>query len=97
MGGAETTQTLARKAQEMALMAQMGEIANGLVHEIRNPLNALRFNLKSMEEDVGNFPDDIRDAHLELIRRAGRQIEQLEDLLSEYLSYVRPGMWEAEP
>ena len=88
---------LATKAQDMALMAQVGRMANGLAHEIRNPLNALRFNLKIMEEDADHFPEDVRDGYLQIIRRGAAEVNRLDDLVSEYLSYVRPGRGEPEP
>lgn len=85
---------LAKKAREMALMAQMGQMANGLAHEIRNPLNAIRFNIKIMEEDAEHFPEEIRAGYEQIISRAVAEIDRLEDLLSEYLSYARPGRFE---
>ncbi|NIA15255.1 MAG: hypothetical protein GWP08_14390 [Nitrospiraceae bacterium] len=82
---------LARKARDMALMAQMGQMANGLAHEIRNPLNAVRFNLRIMEEDIDHFPEDVREGYKQIIRRASGEIDRVGGLLTEYLSYVRPG------
>lgn len=88
---------LAEKSQEMALMAQLGAMANGLVHEVRNPLNAIRFNLKILEEDADHFPEEIREGYGQVIARAVGEIGRLDDLLTEYLSYVRPGPREPKP
>jgi signal transduction histidine kinase len=43
---------LEAEANEQALLAQVGMLAAGLAHEIRNPLSAVQMNLQLLEEDL---------------------------------------------
>jgi signal transduction histidine kinase len=45
-------QRLEAEAMEQALLAQVGVLAAGLAHEIRNPLSAVHMNLQMLEEDL---------------------------------------------
>src|SRR5439155_8089243 len=36
--------------------AELGEVAAGLAHEIRNPLNAMSLNLELLEEQIQKMP-----------------------------------------
>src|SRR6185369_15923223 len=78
--------------------AEMGQLMTGIVHEIRNPLNAMRLNLhvlnRSREKQA--FPSDPeRDRAREvddtqLIRETNGEIERVEGLLRVLLGYARP-------
>lgn len=43
---------LEAEASQQALLAQVGMLAAGLAHEIRNPLSAVQMNLQLLEEDL---------------------------------------------
>ncbi len=57
------------------------EVASGLAHEIRNPLNAILFNLKSMGKTSGNPP---------LLEKTIAEIERLNSLVTRYMNFARP-------
>lgn len=44
------------EASQQALLAQVGMLAAGLAHEIRNPLSAVQMNLQLLEEDLEEAP-----------------------------------------
>lgn len=48
---------LEAEANQKALLAQVGMLAAGLAHEIRNPLSAVQMNLQLIEEDLS---DEVR-------------------------------------
>ncbi len=75
---------LEAKAQEAERLAYVGTVASGLAHEIRNPLNALNLNLQLLEEEMGPG----RNGRLFAITRG--EIDRLERLVTDFLSYARP-------
>jgi signal transduction histidine kinase len=44
------------ESSQQALLAQVGMLAAGLAHEIRNPLSAVQMNLQLLEEDLEDAP-----------------------------------------
>lgn len=92
---------LEAEAREQALLAQVGMLAAGLAHEIRNPLSAVHMNLQLLEEDLGQGTDrsQLPDVGLTqpvveeqrgLLRSARREIRRLGRLVSDFLAYARP-------
>lgn len=78
--------------------AEMGQLMAGMVHEIRNPLNAMRLNLhvlnRSRERYAQPFEskdDRVREVDDELlIRETNGEIQRVEGLLRVLLGYARP-------
>jgi signal transduction histidine kinase len=69
--------------------AELGQLMAGIVHEIRNPLNAMRLNLHvlSRRQEVETpAPEE----HGEIIRETNYEIERVEGLLRILLGYARP-------
>lgn len=78
-------------------MAYIGSVASGLAHEIRSPLNAIRLNLDLLKEDLA-FVDEAKRA--EFGGRVGmitREVEGLQKLLNEFLTYAKPPRMEMLP
>ena len=76
--------------------AELGEVAAGLAHEIRNPLNAMGLNLELLEESLGKpgattgeFRAGAATA-AELAQAVRQETNRLARLLSDFLSYARP-------
>jgi signal transduction histidine kinase len=73
--------------------AELGQLMAGIVHEIRNPLNAMRLNLHvlSRQEAAGASNTTVNRAeHAEIIRETNYEIERVEGLLRILLGYARP-------
>jgi signal transduction histidine kinase len=69
-------------------MIYIGTIAAGLAHEVRNPLNAIDFNIRMIQEDLesGEWEkDDIK----ERFSSTYKEIKHLERLVSDFLLYAR--------
>ncbi len=85
--GVEGAEALARQLRSQ--FAEIAELAGGLAHEIRNPLSTMRLNLDLLAEDFGPA-ETVRDRRaLEKVERVRRETLRLEDLLEEFLRYVR--------
>jgi len=84
---ADLTEVL-RRAEESRLaesLAQLGEMAGGVAHELRNSLATLRGYLTLIERRPGE--DSIADFLSEIRREA----DHLERVLEDFLSFARPG------
>lgn len=68
---------------------EIGALAAGLAHEIRNPLNTIRFNLKMLAEDL---PADGAggEGGAALVAATAAEASRLERLLTSYLEFARP-------
>ncbi len=78
--------------------AELGEVAAGLAHEIRNPLNAMSLNLELLEEQLQRetlrggpsltHPRGAAPAELALAARV--ETGRLSRLLTDFLAYAKP-------
>lgn len=83
---ASRAEECARRTEERA---SAGDLAGGLIHEVKNPLNSLSMNLQLLAEDW-------RDAETQKERRALKRIERLQSetarlaaILDEFMDFVR--------
>jgi two-component system, NtrC family, sensor histidine kinase HydH len=68
-------------------LANLGALASGLAHEIRNPLSAMNLNLQMIEEEIA--PDGNSDLGT-LLRGTKQEIDRLARLASNFLTYAKP-------
>ncbi len=80
----EQSRLAALRRAEVALLAQ------GLAHEIRNPLNAMSMNLQMLEEEIQALPGVGAGDHLELLASTKSEIQRLDRLVNNFLAYARP-------
>ncbi len=76
----------ARAAEGMTLV---GQLAGGLAHEIRNPLNAMNLNLQLLREDLQTvtLPNDSRvKGRIEVMLG---EVKRLEGVLDDFLRFVK--------
>ncbi len=74
-------------------LADLGALASGLAHEIRNPLNSLSLNSQILAEAIADLPDSLggrREEMLSLARANTKVTRRLNDLLTEFLRFARP-------
>ncbi len=74
-------------------LADLGAVASGLAHEIRNPLNSLHINsqlLVEMLDQLPELPAEKREELLSVARSNMKVTQRLNDLLSEFLRFARP-------
>ncbi len=86
-GQLEQYRTELQALEQEKQLAELGEIARGLAHTIRNPLNTLGLALEELTERVG--ADDPRGA--ELAQRADRQIRRIDRWVRSLLSMTSAG------
>lgn len=83
--------------REAERRAELGELAAGLAHEIRNPLNAMGLNLEILEEQLQRSPAAAPPATRELAQAARLETGRLNRLLTDFLAYARPAPIHTSP
>lgn len=84
---------LLRETIELARVkqfAELGELAAGIAHEIRNPLNAIRLNLHALQRMQQFAANPEGNESATVIIEANREIERVEGLMRIMLGYARP-------
>jgi two-component system sensor histidine kinase PilS (NtrC family) len=72
-------------------LADLGAVASGLAHEIRNPLNSLHINSQLIVEMLDALPDGQQKSEILSMAQSNLKVTQrLSDLLSDFLRYARP-------
>jgi signal transduction histidine kinase len=65
-------------------LAELGEMAAGVAHEIRNPLGGIRLYAGLLERDLSQDPE-----RLQLVGRIRTGVEQLDRIVREMLDFTR--------
>jgi len=79
-----------KRAEEAARMAEVGKLASGLVHEVRNPLTAMRMQIAVIRHKL-RHPDK-QNINLSVTQLEGLEHEVLrvQELANDFLAYGRP-------
>ena len=79
-----------RRARDAERMAEMGAMATGLAHEIKNPLSTIGLNAQLLSEAVDELEVDEaeRAAIHRRVRTLGAEAERLRDILADFLEYA---------
>ena len=81
-------------------LADLGAVAAGLAHEIRNPMNSLYINGQLLEEMLAELPERSvpqKEDLLSLARANLKVTQRLNDTLSGFLRFARPPAMELAP
>ncbi len=84
------TRKLEAEAQMADRLAYVGTLASGLAHEIRNPLNSMNMNVQMLEEESHGRISEGQEEFKELISAIKGEINRLERLVNNFLTYARP-------
>jgi len=76
-------------------LAELGQVAGGIAHEIRNPLNAVRLNLHVVRKLWSNRTENA-DRVNGIMGETVHEIERVDGLLRSLLEYARPERAQSE-
>ncbi len=74
-----------KEMEKMNRLSTVAEIAAAVAHEVRNPLAGIKIMAQSIEEQSITIEEQ-----RECSRRIVRQVDRLNELLTEFFSYARP-------
>ena len=66
-------------------LATVGRFASQIAHEIRNPLNSISLNIELLGDELNDSSEEARS----LIASVLRELDRLNDIVSEYLQFSR--------
>jgi PAS domain S-box-containing protein len=75
-----------REMEKMNRLGTVAEIASAVAHEVRNPLAGIKTMSQAIEENCAEH-----DENREYITRIIKQVDRLNDLLTEFFTYAKPG------
>lgn len=78
--------------EKMNRLSTVAEIASAVAHEVRNPLAGIKIMAQSIEEESNENSEQ-----QECSQRIIRQVDRLNQLLSDFFSYARPAEPQRKP
>lgn len=85
---------LEEKLKQNEKMAAIGQLAAGIAHEIRNPLASMSASIEMLKRSIP--PAGQGDENQRLMEIAIREIDRLNNLISEFLDFVKPSTFRRE-
>ncbi|MGF1573549.1 MAG: PAS domain-containing sensor histidine kinase [Sumerlaeia bacterium] len=88
---------LQKNADDAEHLANIGTMASGLAHEIRNPLHAMNLHLEAAKEEIDDPRPDSPEKVRDTINRLQNQIGNMNTIVSSFMNFANPGRIEPEP
>jgi signal transduction histidine kinase len=79
---------LSARAKGQEQLAELGQLAGGLAHEIKNPLSTINLNLKLLSEDLQAPRDDSLPRCRRRLTSVQEEVDRLRDILEDFLRYA---------
>lgn len=84
-------QNLRNRLHQTERLSSMGQLAAGVAHEIRNPLNAVSLAVQRIQREYAPQPSENRKEFDDLIRTVRQEIRRLDVTVEDFLSLARGG------
>lgn len=73
----------------------MGELAGGIAHEIRNPLNAINIIAQRFQSEF--VPATDVEEYLQLTRTVRSEVQRVNSIITQFLEFARPPSLDLQP
>ncbi len=92
-----TNRELEEKVRESQYLTQLGHLASGVAHEIRNPLNFMRLAIDHLDGITRGRSDEEDREKGRVLARVREEIGKLNGLVTDFVSYGRPAVPQRVP
>ncbi|MFN0060409.1 MAG: ATP-binding protein [Planctomycetota bacterium] len=87
----QENQALERELEQRERVQHMGDLAAGVAHDVRNPLNAIHLNIGQVRDEFLPADPRARERFLRFTADAQTEVKRLNALISDFLSLAQPG------
>jgi signal transduction histidine kinase len=84
----QTTRRLTARAKGHGQLVELGQLAGGLAHEIKNPLSTINVNLQLLAEDLRRQNDELHRRWLRRLTGVQEEADRLKGILDDFLRYA---------
>jgi len=84
--------SLEEKFYKSQKLAAVGQLSTGIAHEVRNPLSSIKMSLQILEKRLNPTGNDLKRFQI-----ARKEVEHLEKIVSDLLTYAKPAKPETKP
>lgn len=88
--GLSETKKLESKLKESEHLSNIGRLASGIAHEVRNPLNFINLSVAHMANKFAPDGETQKKEYLNNIESIKREIQRLNDMIVNFLDYGKP-------
>ena len=85
------------REQQKKNRQQLEIIGAGIVHEVKNSLNGIRMNIQMLQDKFEKLPPELKESFSKNAERIQREAGHTSDMLSEFLTYAKPGKFNPAP
>lgn len=82
------TKRLEEEAKRNEKLSAMGELASGVAHEIRNPINAIGMIAQRLNKEF--TPTENEKEYSDITRLLRNEVDRINKIITQFLSYAKP-------
>jgi len=86
-----------RQRREEEHLAFAGVLANGIVHDFRNPMSAMRLDVQMLNREVARGEECRNERVAELAKRVEHTVDRMDTVFQEFLYMSKPPSDERQP